>query len=87
MLITFLDGLKDHRRSQGQRYELRFIVLFSIMAILSNAKSYRDISRFIKKHFEKLQKDFGCSQAKPNHLLNHNREVQKSLLPGVYNKA
>ena len=34
MIITFLDDLKDHRRSQGQRYELRFIVLFSIMAIL-----------------------------------------------------
>ena len=34
MIITFLDDLKDHRRSHGQRYELRFIVLFSIMAIL-----------------------------------------------------
>ena len=64
MIITFLDGLKDHRRSQGQRYELRFIVLFSIMAILSNAKSYRDISRFIKKHIKKLKKDFGLSWEK-----------------------
>ena len=64
MIITFLDDLKDHRRSQGQRYELRFIVLFSIMAILSNAKSYRDIARFIKKHFEKLQKDFGLKWKK-----------------------
>jgi predicted transposase YbfD/YdcC len=59
MIITFLDDLKDHRRSQGQRYELRFIVLFSIMAILSNAKSYGDIARFIEKHFRNLQKDFG----------------------------
>lgn len=58
MIITFLDDLKDHRRSQGQRYELRFIILFSIMAILSNAKSYRDISRFMKKHHERLRKDF-----------------------------
>lgn len=64
MIITFLDELKDHRRSQGQRYELRFIVLFSIMAILSNAKSYRDIARFIKKHIEKLQKDFGLKWRK-----------------------
>ncbi|MFV0268739.1 MAG: hypothetical protein ACK5HT_16560 [Draconibacterium sp.] len=39
MLITFLDDLKDHRRSQGQRYELRFIILFSVMAILSNARN------------------------------------------------
>jgi hypothetical protein len=64
MIITFLDDLKDHRRSQGQRYELRFIVLFSIMAILSNAKSYRDIARFIMKHFTKLQKDFGLKWEK-----------------------
>ncbi|HSO86416.1 MAG TPA: ISAs1 family transposase [Draconibacterium sp.] len=64
MIITFLDDLKDHRRSQGQRYELRFIVLFSIMAILSNAKSYRDIARFIEKHFRNLQKDFGLKWKK-----------------------
>ena len=43
MPITLLDGLKDHRQSQGQRYGLRFTVLFSIMAILGNARSYRDI--------------------------------------------
>lgn len=59
MIATFLDDLKDHRRPQGQRYELKFIILFSIMAILSNSKSYRDIYRFIKKHHIKLQKDFG----------------------------
>ncbi len=64
MIITFLDNLKDHRRPQGQRYELRFIVLFSIMAILSNGKSYRDISRYIKKHIKKLQKDFGLKWKK-----------------------
>lgn len=65
MIITFLDDLKDHRRSQGQRYELRFIVLFSIMAILSNARSYRDIARFINKHFETLQKHFGLTWKRP----------------------
>ena len=43
---------------------MRFIVLFSIMAILSNAKSYRDIARFIKKHFKGLQKDFGLEWGK-----------------------
>jgi hypothetical protein len=64
MIITFLDDLKDHRRSQGQRYELKFILLFSIMAILSNAKSYRDIARFMKKHHFKLNKDFGLAWKK-----------------------
>lgn len=58
MIKTFLDDLLDHRRAQGQRYELKFIVLFSIMAILSNAKSYRDIARFMQKHHNVLKKDF-----------------------------
>jgi hypothetical protein len=64
MIITFLDEIRDHRRSQGQRYELRFILLFSIMAILSNAKSYRDIARFINKHHERLKNDFGLEWKK-----------------------
>lgn len=58
MIITFLEDLKDHRRSQGQRYKLEHIILFSIMAFLSNAKSYRDISRFIKCHFDVLKHYF-----------------------------
>jgi len=65
MIITFLDDLKDHRRLQGQRYELKFIILFSIMAFLSNAKSYRDVERYIKSHFDTLKKDFGIKSKKP----------------------
>ena len=65
MIITFLDDLKDHRRAQGKRYELRFVVLFSIMAYLSNAKSYRDIERFINSHFDTLKKDFALEWKEP----------------------
>lgn len=61
MILTFLADLQDHRRPQGQRYKLEHIILFSIMAFLSNAKSYRDISRFIKTRFEVLKKDFGLT--------------------------
>ena len=62
MITTFLEDLKDHRRSQGQRYKLEHIILFSIMAFLSNAKSYRDISRFISVHFEVLKEYFEVNQ-------------------------
>ena len=65
MIATFLEDLKDHRRSQGQRYKLEHIILFSIMSFLSNAKSYRDISRFISTHFEVLKEHFGLSWKKP----------------------
>ena len=64
MILTFLDDLPDHRRAQGRRYELKFIILFSIMAILSNAKSYRQISSFIKMHFKTLKKEFGLDWKK-----------------------
>ena len=65
MILTFLDNLKDHRRAQGLRYELKHIILFSIMAILSNAKSYRQISSFIKMHYKTLNGDFALNWKKP----------------------
>ena len=65
MILTFLDNLKDHRRAQGLRYELKHIILFSIMAILSNAKSYRQISSFIKMHYKTLDKDFYLNWKRP----------------------
>ena len=64
MILTFLDDLQDHRRAQGRRYELKFIILFSIMAILSNAKSYRQISSFIKMHYKTLKEEFELSWKK-----------------------
>lgn len=65
MLTTFLMDIKDFRRPQAQKYKLHDVILFSIIAILCNAKSYRDIHRFIKVHFEDLIKDFSLSWVKP----------------------
>jgi len=65
MILTFLDDLQDHRRTQGRRYELKFIILFSIMAILSNAKSYRQISSFITMHWKTLNEEFKLGWKKP----------------------
>jgi hypothetical protein len=50
--------IQDFRRPQARKYELHHVLLFSILALLCNAKSYRDIHRFIKVHFEELKKDF-----------------------------
>lgn len=54
MLESFLFKIKDHRRKQGQRYELGHILFFSILAILSGATSYRKIASFITRHYETL---------------------------------
>ena len=47
MLQSFLFKIKDHRRQQGRRYQLGQILFFSILALLSNATSYRKIHAFI----------------------------------------
>lgn len=58
MLKSFLKKIKDHRRKQGRRYELEHILLFSILAILSGATSYRKIASFMSKRYEKLNEMF-----------------------------
>jgi hypothetical protein len=54
MLQSFLFKIKDHRRKQGLRYQQGHILLFSILAILSGATSYRKICQFIVTHYEEL---------------------------------
>lgn len=58
MLKSFLFKIKDHRRKQGRRYELGHILLFSIMAILSGADSYRKVHKFIVVHYDTLDEIF-----------------------------
>lgn len=58
MLLDYLSKINDPRRSQGKRYQLKYILLFSILAILSGAKSYRDVACFLKKRYKQLNKLF-----------------------------
>jgi len=54
MLESFLFQITDHRRKQGRRYELGHILLFTILAILSGADSYRKVQKFIVAHYDTL---------------------------------
>lgn len=58
MLESFLFKIADHRRAQGRRYELGHILLFTILAILSGADSYRKVQKFIVTHYERLNEIF-----------------------------
>ena len=58
MLTSFLFKIKDHRRKQGRRYELRHILFFSVLAILSGADSYRKTHKFIVTHYGIFDKMF-----------------------------
>ena len=58
MLESFLFKIKDHRRKQGQRYKLGHILLFTILASLSGADSYRKVQKFIEVHYDRLNDIF-----------------------------
>ena len=59
MLLDCLSAVADPRRAQGQRYQLHYVLLFAILAMLSGATSYRKIQRFINAHRETLNELFG----------------------------
>lgn len=61
MLESFLFKIKDHRRKQGRRYELGHILLFSILAMLSGADSYRKVQKFIVAHYATLDEIFALN--------------------------
>lgn len=65
MLLSIFSKVPDHRSVCGRRYELRFILLFSVLAILSKADSYRKIELFIKENFTFLKKEFNLKWKKP----------------------
>ncbi len=64
MLQNYFSELPDHRRGQGRRYPLKEILLVSVLAILSGADSYRDITRFMRLRLDILKKVFGISWKK-----------------------
>ncbi len=59
MLLDFLKEIPDHRDREARQYDLPHVLFFTILAILSNAKNYKDVSRFITTHFEKLKEVYG----------------------------
>jgi hypothetical protein len=59
-LLAALDRIPDPRRRQGRRYGLAHLLLFSVLAVLAGATSYRRIRLFIGAHRERLNATFGA---------------------------
>jgi DDE_Tnp_1-associated len=59
-LLAALEGIPDPRRRQGRRYPLAHLLLFSVLAVLAGATSYRGILTFIGVHRERLNAVFGA---------------------------
>ena len=58
MLLSIFNEVHDCRRAQAKKYDLPHVLLFSVLAILSGADSYRKIEIFMKTHFKKLKRKF-----------------------------
>src|SRR5206468_11667442 len=57
--LGLLAEVPDPRRGQGQLYKLPYVLLFSILAVVTGCNSYRGIVTFIDVHRHKLNATFG----------------------------
>ena len=60
-LLSFFAEVPDPRRGQGKMYPLAPILLFTVLAMLSGAVSYRQVHAFIKTHLDRLNAVFDLS--------------------------
>ncbi len=79
-LLAALAEVPDPRRAQGQRYSMRHLLLFSVLATLAGATSYQKIIAFIALQRERLNDVFGaCFRRAP--AVNTLRHLFLSLGP------
>ncbi len=58
-LLAALEEVADPRRPQGRRYPLAHLLLFSVLAVLAGATSYRGIVTFLAVHRDRLGQVYG----------------------------
>jgi hypothetical protein len=60
-LLELLSEIEDPRRAEGKLYKLPHVLLFSILAVMAGANSYRGIHSFVEVHLTRLKASFGLS--------------------------
>ena len=60
-LMGLLEDVPDPRRAEGKLYKLPYVLLFSILAIVTGCNSYRGIVTFIDVHRNRLNASFGLN--------------------------
>jgi len=58
-----LEDIPDPRRAQGKRYPLDYLLLFTVLALLSGARSYRGIITFLEQRRGLLNDHLGDQKA------------------------
>jgi len=59
--LTALSEIPDPRRAEGKLYKLPYLLLFSILAVVTGGNSFRAIETFIKVHRRRLNAAFGLN--------------------------
>jgi DDE_Tnp_1-associated len=85
-LLAALEGVPDPRRRQGRRYALPHLLLFSVLAVLAGAASYRGIRVFITVHRERLNAVFGTTLRRAP-AVNTMRALFQALAPAELEAA
>ncbi len=57
-LLEILRSIPDHRRAEGQRFDLASVLLYAILGMVAGANSYRQIHEFIRVHRQRLNEAF-----------------------------
>ena len=66
--LAVLSEVPDPRRAEGKIYKLPYVLLFSILAVVTGGNSFRSIETFIKVHRRRLNTAFGLRwQRAPAH--------------------
>ena len=60
-ILTYLDTILDTRQETKVIYDLSFVILFSIMAICSEASTFRRISTYFRAHFIDFKEKFNLT--------------------------
>ena len=60
-LLEILREIPDHRRVEGRRFDLATVLLYSIIAMVGGANSYRQMHEFIRIHRQSLNAAFGLN--------------------------
>ena len=77
-LLLALKAIPDPRRAQGKRYPLDYLLLFTVLALLSGARSYRGIITFLEQRRVLLNHHFGVD-LKRAPAVNTLRTILQSL--------
>jgi DDE_Tnp_1-associated len=83
-LLAASEEIPDPRRRQGRRYPLAPLLLYSALAVLAGAASYRGILTFIGVHRERPNAAFGTRRAP---AVNTLRDLFQALEPAALEAA